>query len=134
MAIANTSIVAVILATLVGFAASLVWYRAFSTPWRMALGRTDSAKTKPGAYIVAVIALFVMAYVLGALVGDAGAVTMEGGIVVGALVWLGFVATSIAVNDSFAGSPVTLTLIDAGHWLVVLVLMGATIGLFSGGA
>lgn len=132
MAVANVSNIAVILAAIVGFVASVAWYRIFGTPWRLALGRTEPVQPKPGPYIVAAIALLVMAYVLGSLIGEAEAVSIEGGMVVGALGWLGFVATSIAVNDSFAGSPVTLTLIDAGHWLVVMVLMGGTIGMFGG--
>lgn len=127
--VSNVSTFAVILAAFIGFAAGAVWYKVFGTAWRLALGRTEPFKAKPGPFIVTIVAQLVMAYVLAALIVEAGAVSMEGGIVVGAVAWLGFVATSIAVNDSFAGSPITLTMIDAGHWLVVLVLMGATIGL-----
>jgi hypothetical protein len=32
------------------------------------------------------------------------------------------------VNNTFAGRSVKLLFIDGGYWLVVLVLMGATIG------
>ncbi|ESR22563.1 DUF1761 domain-containing protein [Lutibaculum baratangense] len=129
MAAANTSTFAVLLAAAVGFLASFLWYKAFGTPWRLALGRAEPMKTTPQTYVTAAVALLVMAYVLASLIGEAGRVTIESGVVIGAMAWLGFVATSIAVNDSFAGSPVTVTLIDAGHWLVVLSLMGATIGL-----
>lgn len=128
--ISNISPFTVILAAFVGFAAGALWYKVFGTAWRVALGRTEPFKAKAGPFIVAIIAQLIMAYVLAAIIGEAGTITMESGIVIGALVWLGFVATSIAVNDSFAGSPVSLTLIDAGHWLIVLVLMGAVIGVF----
>lgn len=131
--VSNVSLAAVILAAFVGFAAGAIWYRLFGTAWQVALGRSEPFKPKFGPFAVTIIAQLVMAYVLASFIGEAGTVSMETGIVVGALVWLGFVATSIAVNDSFAGSPVTLTLIDAGHWLVVLVLMGATIGLIGPG-
>jgi hypothetical protein len=79
---------------------------------------------------VAGIAQLLMAYMLAGVLGHLGDVNIQNGIVGAAFIWLGFVATTIAVNDSFQGAKVTLTLIDAGHWLVVLVLMGFVIGIF----
>jgi hypothetical protein len=34
----------------------------------------------------------------------------------------------MAVNNGFAGRDARLLLIDGGHWLIVLLLMGAIIG------
>jgi len=45
-------------------------------------------------------------------------------------VWAGFIAAPMIVNHRFQGSPWMLTLIDAGHWLGVLIVMGLVIGLF----
>jgi hypothetical protein len=42
--------------------------------------------------------------------------------------WLGFVVTTIAVNYAFGGRKPMLIVIDSGHWLLVLLLMGAIIG------
>ena len=42
--------------------------------------------------------------------------------------WLGFVITTMAVNNAFRGAKPALTLIDGGHWLGVLLLQGAVIG------
>jgi hypothetical protein len=39
------------------------------------------------------------------------------------------VITTLAVNHAFQGSKRALTLIDGGHWLGVLLLQGAVIGL-----
>jgi hypothetical protein len=36
----------------------------------------------------------------------------------------------LTVNNTFASRPAALTLIDGGHWLVVLVVAGAILGLF----
>ena len=36
------------------------------------------------------------------------------------------------VNHRFQGQGWKLTLIDAGHWLGVLLVMGAVLGLFGG--
>ncbi|MFL5090770.1 MAG: DUF1761 family protein [Xanthobacteraceae bacterium] len=42
--------------------------------------------------------------------------------------WLGFVVTTLAVNYAFGGRGIKLAGIDAGHWLVVLLVEGAVIG------
>ena len=78
------------------------------------------------------ICLLVMAYVLAGFIGHLGQgqVTISNGIISGAFVWAGFVVTAMAVNYSFQGRPLTLTLIDGGHFLVILIVMGAIIGWF----
>jgi hypothetical protein len=44
-----------------------------------------------------------------------------------AYVWFGFVVTTIMVNQRFNGGAI-LTVIDAGHWLAVLLAEGAILG------
>jgi Protein of unknown function (DUF1761) len=39
-------------------------------------------------------------------------------------VWFGFVLTTQAVNHGFGRRPLMLLAIDAGHWLVVLLVQG----------
>ena len=72
-----------------------------------------------------------MAWVLAGVIGHLGAeeVTVRNGVISAAFIWLGFVITTLAVNHAFQGSKRTLTLIDGGHWLGVLLLQGAIIGL-----
>jgi len=59
----------------------------------------------------------------------AGQVTLLNGIISGAFCWLGFVITTLVPNVTFAMRDKQLIWIDGGHWLIVLVLMGAIIGL-----
>ena len=42
--------------------------------------------------------------------------------------WLGFVIPTMVVNYAFHGARQTLTLIDGGHWLGVLLIQGAILG------
>jgi hypothetical protein len=42
--------------------------------------------------------------------------------------WAGFVVTTILVNNAFSGRSYKLTAIDAGHWLLALVVMSMVIG------
>jgi hypothetical protein len=131
MVFAGIDYLAVVIAAVIGFVASAVWYKAFGTAWMMAQGRAPGeVKPKPGPFVVAGVAQLLMAFMLAGVLGHLGEVNVQNGIIGAAFIWLGFVATTIAVNDSFQGAKVTLTLIDAGHWLVVLALMGAVLGLF----
>ena len=82
--------------------------------------------------MIAALANLVMAWVLAGVIGHLGAgqVTIRNGMISRAFIWLGFVATTLAVNNAFAGRKPMLSVIDAGHWLGVLLVSGAVIGLF----
>jgi len=42
--------------------------------------------------------------------------------------WLTFVLTTVAVNNAYTFRRWTLTAIDAGHWLGVLLIIGMILG------
>lgn len=131
MDFAGMNYAAVAAAGIVGFLAGAVWYGALGKHWLAALGRSkDEMKPSPGPFITAAVALLVMAYVLAGSIGHLGEVSLRTGIISGAILWAGFVATTIAVNNAFQGAKLSLSLIDAGHWLLVLLAMGAVIGAF----
>ena len=54
--------------------------------------------------------------------------TLRNGVISGVFLWFGFVLTTMMVNNAFSGRKYTLTAIDAGHWLAVLLVMGAIVG------
>jgi len=60
-----------------------------------------------------------------------GGVTIRTGVISGAATWLGFVATTQAMNYSFGKAPAQAVLTDSGHWLAVLLLQGVAIGFMS---
>ena len=88
----------------------------------------------PVPFAVAFVALLVMAWTLAWVMGRLGPdnVPFGKGLTTGALMWLGFVLTSVGVNNMFRGAKRALTMIDGGHWLGVLLLQGAIIGLLGG--
>ncbi|MEO1199268.1 MAG: DUF1761 domain-containing protein [Pseudomonadota bacterium] len=131
MIFSGINMIAVVVATAVGFAAGSVWYMVFGKSWALAQGKEPgSFRPSVGPFLLAVVAQFIMALMLAGVIGHLGAVTLHSAIISAILIWAGFIATTIAVNDSFQGTNVMLTVIDAGHWLVVLMLMGAVIGAF----
>jgi hypothetical protein len=92
----------------------------------------DSMKGQsPVPFIIAFVANVVMAAMLAGVIGHLGTgqVTFANSVISAAFLWFGFVLTTIATNYGFGRKPLKLVVIDAGHWLVVLVLQGAVIGL-----
>lgn len=139
MNFAGVSYVAILIAAIVGWLAGAVWYMALGKPWMRAADITpdkieQSRKSGLGfvPFVLAFVADLVMAWVLAGLIGHLGAgqVTLMNGVISGAFCWLGFVVTTLAVNYTFGMRKPALIAIDGGHWLLVLVLMGGTIGLF----
>ena len=114
-----------------GFGAGAIWYCVLGKAWMAAAGLTkEDTKPRPGPFITAIIANLVMAYLLAGVIGHLGDVTIRSGLVSSFFLWLGFVITTMAVNHAFQGAKRKLTLIDGGHWLAVLLVMGAVIGAF----
>ncbi len=136
MSFAGIDYWAVVIAAVAGYVAGALWYWALSKPWQKAQGFTpESMKTQqsPVPFILAFVANLVMAFVLAGLIVQIGAgqATIRGGAIAGAIVWFGFVLTTLATNYSFSRRPTQLLLIDSAHWLIVLILQGAVVGFMS---
>jgi hypothetical protein len=138
MTFAGVNYLAIVVAAALAWIAGAAWYMALGKSWMAALGTTPekmrAARSGPGAYlpfIYAFVAELIMAWVLAGLMAHfgAGQVTLKNGLVSGAFCWFGFVITTLVVNNSFAMSNPRLLLIDGGHWLLVLLLIGAVIGI-----
>jgi hypothetical protein len=135
MAFAGINYMAVILAALAGFLLGGVWYGVLGQKWMAALGKSEedikaAGRGMPFLFALTLLAQLVMALILAGLVGHLGTgqVTAANGLISGAAVWLGFVATTLAVNHGYQGASWTLTAIDGGHWLAVLLVQGLIIG------
>jgi hypothetical protein len=122
---------AVIVAAVAGFLVGWGWYMVFGKVWKDALGRqTGDCKPTPLPFIFAGLGALLMAWMLAGLMGHLGNVTVRGGLISAFFVWSGFVLTTTVVNQQFHGTKPVVTMIDAGHWLVALLVMGAIIGAF----
>jgi hypothetical protein len=137
MTFAGVNYWAILAAAVAAWLAGAAWYMALGKPWMAAVGMTEEQRQqgmkKPGGmlpFVYAFVAQLVMAWVLAGIIGHLGAgqVTFKNGVISGALCWIGFVMTTMLVNNSFAQRDPRLLAIDGGHWLLVLVLMGAIVG------
>jgi hypothetical protein len=130
--------VAILVAAIAGWLVGAVWYGVLGKQWMAALGWTEADCAGPdgkrhmplGPMVLAFVAQIIIAVMLAGLIGHLGALNPANGAVSGALVWLGFVLPSIAVNNAFQKRKAMLTVIDAGHWLAVLIVSGLIIGQF----
>jgi hypothetical protein len=137
MTFAGLNYLAILVAAALGFGLGGIWYRLLGQPWMAAHGFTTETMrghhgkgASPLPFIIAIAGNLIMAWVLAGLMGHIGAVSLRGGIISGAFVWLGFVLPTLAVNNTFGMRSPKLIAIDGGHWLAVLALMGAVIGAF----
>jgi hypothetical protein len=120
---------AVVLAAVVAYIFGGAWYMSLARPWQAAAGFSEPPKPAPAPFVIAFAVQLVIAYFLAGLIAHLGDVTVERGLVTAFFVWLPFVLGTMFVNHRFQGSSWTLTLIDGGHWLGALLLMGLVIGL-----
>lgn len=136
MVFAGMNYLAIVVAAAASFMFGGLWYNVLGKPWLAALGKTEAEMkgiNMTVAMIVTVVCQLVMAWVLAGIIGHLGPghVTLRNGIISGAFIWVGFVLAPLVVNHVFQGQNRMLTLIDAGHWLGVLLIQGAVIGLFA---
>src|ERR1700760_1086396 len=132
---AGVNYLAILVAAVAAWIAGAAWYMSLSKFWIAAVGLTpaqmEANRKRPLAWLPFVL-VFIghvgMAFVLAGILFHFGMVNIKDGIITGALCWLGFVITTIVSNNAFAMRSWRLSAIDGGHYLLVLVLMGAIIG------
>lgn len=124
------NLVAIPAAAAAAFVFGSIWYGALGKIWMKAAGLTEAdAKPKPGLMALAFVCQLVTALVLAGIIFHTGQTTVRAGLISGFLVWLGFVLTTQIVNHRYQGAPWSLTVIDSGHWLGVMLIQGIVIGL-----
>ena len=140
MAFAGMNYLAIFAAAIGAWIFGAVYYTALSKPWLAAVGMTAAdmkrqSENKVRAvapFVMSFVAEIIMAWVIAGVLGHLGPgqVTMRNGVISALFLWFGFVLTTVAVNNAYPGRKVMLTVIDAGHWLGVMLLIGAIVGGF----
>lgn len=116
-----------------------IYYGLLAKPWMAAAGLTEedvkgpSGKPSPVPYVISIVLELLMAFALGMVlvhifkdgysIGDA--------LYTAGAIWLGFVATTQTINHRYSLKPWSLTIIDCGHWLVALLVMGLVFALMN---
>jgi hypothetical protein len=119
---------AIVAAAAVAWVFGAAWYSALGRFWRGALDMQGEPKVPVVPMIVSFLAELLMAYVLAGLISHLGGPNVKAGLLSGFFCWVGFVATTTITNYAYQGKRPLVMLIDAAHWLGVLLLEGLVIG------
>ncbi len=107
------------------------WYhpKVFGTAWMAEIGKTEEElQGNPAMYIWTLLGAIITAYVLAVIAGNVGADTLTKGLTLGLTAGIGFIATALASHAIFHGNSFRHYLINAGYYVVNLVVMGLIIG------
>jgi hypothetical protein len=104
-----------------------LWYSnfLFAKPWMKAIGKTEKqirTQSTPTVYIYSVVGAAIMLLILSNVLRWAGIVDPLPAVGVALAIWLGFVATSSAMNTAFENRGWPLWAIDNGYHVVNAVL------------
>ncbi|UCH62564.1 MAG: DUF1761 domain-containing protein [Fidelibacterota bacterium] len=132
----DISLIAVLIASILGFGLGALWYspKLFGKQWMAALDISTEGLQEEFSpartYGTRFVTTLVAAYVLARILVHTEASTLVAGFETGFLVWLGFVATFALDGVLFEKRSFKLYLINSGYYLVSLMLMGALLGLW----
>lgn len=127
---------AVLAAALINMVVGTVWYmpNVLGKQWAKFSGKKleDMGGRNPSmAYTVTALGAVVQSYILALLVDYAAAGTALEGAAVGLLGWLGFTAAATVSDTVFAGRSWKLWQITNGYYLVVLLINGALLAVWT---
>lgn len=130
---------AVILATASSMVVGSVWYAkpVFGRTWMKLVGKSDKDLGQGAGQAIGltVVVSFVTAYVLAHVAylshNFFGNSFLQDSLTTAFWLWLGLTAARFITHDVFERRPAKLTLLNIGHELVTLLVMGLVIGLFT---
>ncbi len=117
---------AVLVSTVAAFVLGGLWYGpVFGNAWMAALGKTEAdIEPTPTPFIVSFFAALLTSIVLALLIKGLGIVTIAGGLLLGAVTGVGFIAAAMAPDTAFCGWGLRLFLIQSGYRVLYSIIMG----------
>ncbi|MFA5035192.1 MAG: DUF1761 domain-containing protein [Candidatus Margulisiibacteriota bacterium] len=124
---------AAVTGSLISFIVSFVWYTIiFRAPYIEGLGKTAEQMAKGPSMLVAsvlqLIGYLVTAFVLAWLMQRTGLQSVNQGLLLALVVWVGFVAAVLGPLYAFEAFSLNFFFITAGNVLVTFLILGAILG------
>lgn len=110
-----------------------VWYTAFSSVWMDAIGWSEEEMEEESpavGYVITTIGSLIAVLAMALLLNWVDASTWQDGITVGALVGIGFVATTSVQAVPFEGRAWSVYAINAGYNIVALAGIGVLLAVW----
>jgi hypothetical protein len=130
----------ILIAAVAAWVFGAIYYNVLGGAWIRAQGKTmeqckaemaGKSKLEMAApFVLAFAGAVIMAWALYGVLLHMNNFTARAGMISGAIIWFGFVLTTITVNNAFAQRKPLVTVIDSLHWLGGLILIGAIVGWF----
>ena len=123
---------AVVVAAVAAVVIGILYYGVAGLGDRLArlIGSTPVGRPGPSQLAIGVVVSLVNAWVLALMSLNLGASSLSDGIVLGVLVWLGFMATLSGAQVAFQGRPWNAWLLTNVHDVVVQVVMAVILTLW----
>ena len=129
----QNSWIAIVVTAGIGMLVPALWYapKVFGNAWLELSGlkASDSKGAGPTMALAAFCSLLT-AFALAGFMSYFGSQTFVQGFLAGAELWLAFVATSLVTDYRFAKRPWKLAMINLGHSLLSLGLMGGVLAVW----
>ena len=121
---------AIVAATVAAFLLGGLWYGPlFGKAWMHALGKTEAdIQPSPAPFVISFFTALLTTIVLAILIRELGIVSIGGGLALGAITGVGFIATAMASDSAFCGWSLNLFLIQSGYRVLYSILMGGILG------
>jgi hypothetical protein len=123
---------AIVVAAIANVIIGTIYYAqpVMGNTWLKLLGKRREQMGQPGpSYGLVVVGAIITSAILDYLIYKGDFHTLGGGLLVGLLAWI-LIATSIAVGYVFEKRPFPLFAVNAGSQLVILLVMGAILGVW----
>jgi Protein of unknown function (DUF1761) len=125
--------VAILVAAIAAFIFEALWFSILMNSWLEGIGRTREWLMGTGLnpavqYATAILCSIIVAAVLTICIQASGEQTARRGVLCGAVIWFGFIATSWAKAYIFEVRGFPIYFIYTGYYLIELMLIGAIVG------
>ena len=126
----HVAYLAVVVSAAIQWVLGALWYGLlFGKPWKAMVGFKEGDKPKGAVFAMGAsfVASLILCFVLIHLIVWAGGVTFARGAFVGLVSWLGFMAPPLFAQHLYERRPFNLFAINAGYWLLAMVLAGGVL-------
>jgi hypothetical protein len=131
----HNPILAILAAGVAGWIFGAIWYGVLGKAYQRARGLNPEdckgQKMPMTPMVVSFLAAIVMSAALYQVLTNLGVMGVAPAALAGLTIGVGFLATSVLVNNLFQQKALALTVIDAGHWVLAVVVEAVVISLLA---